>query len=115
MEIFINVLSDEVISIVIEGDFTIAETSLFDSIVFPVFNRDRNNIVLDMVGLTFIDSFGIGKLFSAINIARLKGKELYIMNVREDIENLFNTVKLFKHYNLINRKELESRFGIKGA
>jgi len=113
MDIFINTLNKEVISIVISGDFTIGETDLFDSVVLPIFDRDENNIILDMANLVSIDSFGIAKLFSSSNMAKLKGKNLYIMNIRKDIEELFNTLKLLRYYTIIEPTELKNRFGIK--
>ena len=113
MEIFVNVLNDKVTLVVIKGDFTIADINLFDSVVFPIFDKNENNIVLNMANLTFIDSFGIGKLFSMLDMAKLKGKHLYIMNIRENIKELFNTLKLLRYYSIIEPKDLKKRFRIR--
>ncbi len=113
MEIFIEFLSDDLILIVIDGEFTIAETNVFDTLVLPVFERSENNIVIDMANLSFIDSFGIGKLFSMLNMAKLKGKQLYLMNISDEIHKLFDTVKLLRYYSVIEPSELDSKFGIK--
>lgn len=64
------------------------------------------NIVLDLAGVRYISSTGLGTLIAALTSAKNKGGDLRLASVTEKVESLFvitQLVKVFKEYETVER------------
>ncbi|MEK6649614.1 MAG: STAS domain-containing protein [Bacteroidota bacterium] len=64
------------------------------------------NIVLDLGGVRYISSTGLGTLIAALTSVKNKGGDLRLASVTEKVESLFvitQLVKVFKEYETVER------------
>jgi anti-sigma B factor antagonist len=69
-------------------------------------DEDFKNIVVDLGGVRWINSSGLGALISAFTSVRNKGGDLRLANITEKLESLFlvtQLVKVFKTYESVDR------------
>jgi anti-anti-sigma factor len=59
------------------------------------------NLVVDLDGVEMVDSVGIGVLVAAYNSISKNGGHMAVSNVSEDIYNLFRTMRLDQHFEVI--------------
>jgi len=63
--------------------------------------KDKNNVVVDLGKVKFMNSSGLGMLIGALTTMRKTGGDLRIANAADKIESLLIVTKLitvFKHY-----------------
>ncbi len=58
-------------------------------------------LAIDMVEVVMIDSVGLGILIEAHNSLNNQGGKLRVSNVSQDILNLFKTMRLDRHFEVI--------------
>jgi anti-sigma B factor antagonist len=68
--------------------------------VKEVLERVKNTVKIDMSGLEFICSAGIGLLVMAYRKLKEKGEELYLINLNEHINKVFKLSLLDKVFNI---------------
>jgi anti-sigma B factor antagonist len=64
------------------------------------------NIVLDLGGVRYVSSTGLGTLIAALTSVKNKGGDLRLASVTEKVESLFvitQLVKVFKEYETVGR------------
>ena len=66
--------------------------------------------VVDMAGLEFIDSSGIGVLINVAKLARVNKGDIIMMNVSSRIESIFNPIKLQRFIKIFNTQEEAHRY-----
>ena len=58
-------------------------------------------LVVDLNGVEMVDSVGIGVLVAAHNSISKNGGHMSLSNVSQDIYNLFKTMRLDQHFEVI--------------
>lgn len=57
-------------------------------------DQGKKNIVLDLGGVTYIDSSGLGELVSAFTTAKNRGATLKLLNLTKRVSDLMGITKL---------------------
>jgi len=66
-----------------------------------IINSGEKKIVIDFSGTEMIDSSGIGLLISIRNsLANYAGSEIELLNLSEDLKQLFKVMKLDNHFRI---------------
>jgi len=68
--------------------------------VKEVFEKVDNSITIDMTGLDFICSAGIGIMIMAYRKLKEQGKDIYLINLNEHIKKVFKVSLLDKVFNI---------------
>ena len=74
--------------------------------VLGLFNEGFKRIVLDLGGVRFVSSAGLGAIISCFTSVKNKGGDLRLSNITEKVESLFvitQLVKVFKTYETTER------------
>ncbi len=87
--------ADEVEIIALQGKITIGsgDSQLRDCIMDSV-NRGRTNILLDMQGVTTLDSSGIGELVGSYTTVTNRGGKLKLLHLPPKITDLLQVTQL---------------------
>jgi anti-sigma B factor antagonist len=62
-------------------------------------SQDVNELAIDMKGINFIDSTGLGVLIAAKNSLDQAGRLLRLTNVSENVGNLFKMIGIDRYLN----------------
>lgn len=86
---------DGVTIIDLRGRITMGEGSvtLRDQVRREI-DQGKTNIVLDLGGVTYIDSSGLGELVSAFTTAKNRGVTLKLLNLTKRVSDLLGITKL---------------------
>ena len=76
--------------LVLGGDCQQVEWQLED-----LLRENKLKVVLDLTGLTYIDSAGVGELMSCFTSMRNQGGHLKLMNLQKNVHNLLQITKLY--------------------
>ena len=68
-------------------------------------SNNVKNIIIDLQGLNFMDSSGIGLLMGRYKIASQNGGKLYIKNVSERVEKILRMSGVLKILTIIDNDE----------
>lgn len=74
--------------------------------IHSLVNDDLRKVVIDMSGVKWINSAGLGSLIAGLTTLRNAGGDLRLANVAEKVESLFmitQLVKVFKSYESVDR------------
>ncbi len=74
--------------------------------IYSLLEEGFNKIVLDLKGVRYISSTGLGTFIASLTSVRNKGGDLRLANVTEKVESLFvitQLVKVFKTYDTMER------------
>jgi anti-sigma B factor antagonist len=74
--------------------------------IYSLLQEGFNKIVVDMKGVRWISSSGLGTLIAALTSVRNKSGDLRLANITEKVESLFaitQLVKVFKTYETVDR------------
>ncbi len=69
-------------------------------------NKEIQNVVIDMGGVKWINSAGLGSLVAGLTTLRNAGGDLRLVKVTENVESVLvitKLVKVFKTYNTVGR------------
>lgn len=64
--------------------------------------KGRKKIVLNLAGVTYVDSSGIGQLVGALTTARNQGADLKLLNPTSAVRALLETTNLFTVFDVQN-------------
>jgi anti-sigma B factor antagonist len=87
------------------GEFDLAAAEAVETALLPVEDRFPS-VILDLRGVTFLDSTGIRVIVSADARSRKAGRELKIVRGPEEVQNLLYLAGLDKILPLIDADEL---------
>jgi anti-sigma B factor antagonist len=82
------------------------DTENFREKIRSLLQEGFSKIVVDMKGVRWISSTGLGTLIAALTSVKNKNGELRLANVTEKVESLFaitQLVKVFKTYETVDR------------
>ncbi len=74
--------------------------------IYGLTQEEFKRIVIDMKGVRWVSSSGLGTLIASLTTVKSKGGELRLANVTDKVESLFaitQLVKVFKTYESVDR------------
>ncbi|MBF7084015.1 STAS domain-containing protein [Desulfallas sp. Bu1-1] len=87
-------LEGKTVRLSLEGVLDISTVDTFNSQTEQL--SGISELVLDMAGLEFIDSSGIGAILQVVRLSQERGFTVNLENANENISELLNTVGLFQ-------------------
>jgi anti-anti-sigma factor len=110
MEIGQKKINERLVLINITGRFNIEEVFNFEKVINDVILLDPEAICIDLSGLKYIDSSGIGSLIKAMNITKNKNIDLILSDLNTEIMNIFKLAYLDRFFNLSTRADTLKKF-----
>ena len=110
MEIKLNKVNTDLVIVRISGRFNIEEVISFEKAVNEVIEQTPKALSLDMSGLKYIDSSGIGSLIKAMNIAKNKNIDLVITDLDKEIMHIFKLAYLDRFFTISTQEEILKKF-----
>jgi anti-sigma B factor antagonist len=94
-----------------------ADTALLRETIHELAEAGHNKIVLNLAGVTYIDSAGIGELVSAYVTFRGRGGAIKLVSLTERVQELMSTAKLHTIFEVFDdeRKAVSSFAGNSSA
>jgi anti-sigma B factor antagonist len=84
-----------------EGRITLGEgSSLLRDIVREKLGKGRKKIVMNLAGVVYIDSTGLGELVSGYRLAKSEGGELKLLNLSKKVTDLLQITKLYSVFDI---------------
>ena len=68
--------------------------------VKPLLSNENASVTIDLSGVKFIDSSGVGSLISLAKQSKISGSKLYIKNLEEGVKELFALLRLDTIFNI---------------
>lgn len=90
------------------GRFTLDDKEQFQNFVDQHVDGAQDVLVLDMSGLEFIDSAGIGDLIKLKMGPAKNYKQLYVSGLQDSVERVFRVSGLIQLFEMISPEEIES-------
>ena len=88
--------SDDITIVDLRGRITLGEGSVtVRDTVHDLLSKGQKRILLNLGGVNYIDSSGIGELVSAFASAKKQGGELKLLNLTKKIHDLLLITKLY--------------------
>jgi anti-sigma B factor antagonist len=87
---------DHVTILDIEGRIVLGnETETLRSAVRDLIAKEKKKIVLNLAGVHYIDSSGVGELVASFTAVRNSGGELKLLNLTQKVQDVLNVTKLY--------------------
>jgi|SRR5699024_4963927 len=91
-----NNTNDQMDKIFLElsGELDISHTSKFKKKVIDIYDSDPKDMEMDLKGLEYLDSTGLGAFIYLLKHAQENGHKITLKNVKPNIKKLFTITKL---------------------
>lgn len=109
MEIKIKEFENNSVTLQLNGRLNIEEVQYFEK-EFEKYITKKKFIALDLSGVKYIDSSGIGSLIKAMNMAKNINVEFILFDINPVILNIFKLAYLDKFFTILSKQDLTSRF-----
>lgn len=86
----------------VQGQIRGAEVAEFKSHVRALLKEDFRDFVLNLGGVQFIDSSGVGMLIHLLQEVRGQGGDIRLLNLSEDIHDLFEMVAIDRLFQILS-------------
>ncbi len=83
------------------GDIVASVAKDFKQELLSLLRDKPPELIIDMTGVGMVDSVGLGVLIAAFNTIRETGGKLVFMHASSEIQGLFRTMRLDKHFTII--------------
>jgi len=91
-----------------DGRVTLGEgSSLLRDLIQENLNKGRRKILLNLAGIVYIDSTGLGELVSGYRLIKSEGGELKLLNLNKKVTDLLQITKLYTVFD-IHTQEAEA-------
>ncbi len=88
-----------------DGRITLGEGSaLLRDLIREKLAEGRNKIVMNLAGINYIDSTGLGELVSAYRMIKSQGGELKLLNLNRKVSDLLQITKLYTVFDIHNQE-----------
>ncbi len=88
-----------------EGRITLGEGSaLLRDLVKQNVGKGRKKIVMNLAGVNYIDSTGLGELVSGYRLVKAEGGELKLLNLSKKVTDLLQITKLYTVFDIHNQE-----------
>lgn len=89
-----------------DGRVTLGEGSnLLRDLVRESLGRGHKKIVMNMAGINYIDSTGLGELVSGYRLIKGEGGELKLLNLNKKVTDLLQITKLYTVFDIHNEEQ----------
>ena len=93
----------EVTVIDVSGRITLGEGSaLLRDLVRENLGKRRKKIVMNLAGIDYMDSSGLGELVSAYRLVKQQDGELKLMNLNKKVSDLLQITRLYAVFDIHN-------------
>jgi anti-sigma B factor antagonist len=72
-----------------------SETETLRSAVRELVGKGKQKIILNLAGVDYIDSSGVGELVASFTAVRNSGGELKLLNLTQKVQDVLNVTKLY--------------------
>ena len=93
----------------VSGRLTLEDIHRFEK-EFEKFTGNKKSIGLELSGLKYIDSSGIGSLIKSMNMAKKLSIELMLIDIDAMIINIFKLAYLDKFFNIMTLEDLKNKY-----
>lgn len=84
-----------------EGRITLGEgSSLLRDLIKENLSKGRKKIVMNLAGINYIDSTGLGELVSGYRLVKSEGGELKLLNLSKKVTDLLQITKLYTVFDI---------------
>ncbi len=91
----------------LEGKITIGEGSVaLRTAIRRLLGEGKNKLLLNLAGVSYIDSSGIGELVSSFTTVKKEGGSLKLLNLTQKIQDLLAITKLLTVFDTFDDEEL---------
>jgi anti-sigma B factor antagonist len=88
-----------------EGRITLGEGStLLRDLVRAQLGAGHKKIVMNLAGVNYIDSTGLGELVSGYRMIKSEGGELKLLNLNKKVTDLLQITKLYAVFDIHNQE-----------
>ncbi len=88
-----------------DGRITLGEGSaLLRDLIRENLAKGHKKIVLNLAGITYIDSSGLGELVSGYRLVKSEGGELKLLNLNKKVTDLLQITKLYTVFDIHNQE-----------
>jgi anti-sigma B factor antagonist len=88
-----------------DGRITLGEgTALLRDLIRESIGRGRKKIVMNLAGINYIDSTGLGELVSGYRLIKSEGGELKLLNLNKKVTDLLQITKLYTVFDIHNQE-----------
>lgn len=96
----------EVSVIDMDGRITLGEGSaLLRDLVQEKLSTGHKKIVMNLAGINYIDSTGLGELVSAYRLIKSEGGELKLLNLNKKVTDLLQITKLYTVFDIHSQED----------
>ncbi len=92
--------TDEQVCVIVEGDIEMMTIKSFKQKLFEIGQNVDKDIEIDLSGVDYIDSSGVGVLISLLKLQKKKGKQLDINKVSPKVQNVLKLSSLADVFNI---------------
>ena len=89
------------------GPLDAATYAEFEEEIAPVLNKATKAIILNMEGVNYISSMGLGAIFKITNLMHAQNGALLLTNLQPQIKKVFDTVKALPENIFVNLDEAD--------
>ena len=88
-----------------DGRITLGEGSaLLRDLIREKLGKGRKKIVMNLAGINYIDSTGLGELVSGYRLVKSEGGELKLLNLNKKVTDLLQITKLYTVFDIHNQE-----------
>ena len=88
------------------GRITLGEgSSLLRDLLRERISGGHKKILMNMAGVSYIDSTGLGELVSGYRMVKNQGGELKLLNLNKKVSDLLQITKLYTVFDIHNRED----------
>lgn len=80
----------------LEGEIDLSTSPVFKEKVYEIIDSGKNSIIVDLNGLDFMDSTGLGVLVGALKKTRMEGGDIKLICDKSNIIKVFTLTGLDK-------------------
>jgi anti-sigma B factor antagonist len=86
-----------------DGRITLGEgSSMLRELIRAKLDAGRTKIVMNLAGIQYIDSTGLGELVSGYRLVKSQGGELKLLNLNKKVSDLLQITKLYAVFDIHN-------------
>jgi len=101
---------DDVTLLVLTGEMLLDDGDLlFRRQIHDLIDRGRMKILVDLAGVTYIDSSGVGMMAAKLKTVRDKGGDIRLLRLNNRGHRLFSVAKLHTAFEIYNDEALAVR------
>ena len=101
---------DDVVILTLNGEITLDDGELkFGRWVDGLLTKGHRKVLIDLAGVTYIDSAGVGMMAAEYRIVKAKGGALKLLNLGKQSHRLLATMKLMTVFEVFDDEGLAVR------